>query len=314
MQHVTAISADGAAWDDWRDDAPIPAFSAGLQFGVCVFEGMQALLDDAGRARILFLPDHHARLQRSAATLGLSAPDQQTFDRGLMRAVVQALSRGVVDPEKQRIYLRTILYSGAEEIFPSSTPPYLCSIFALLVARPLAPSPLHFLAGPEFVRALPHSHLGAAKSAINYTRIVELDRSGVLAPDQQRIWLSPGHPALVEELDTMSLGLVMEDGTFHSPPDTGSKLASVTMGRLRRALRAKGTPIASVEMTLETLVEGIESGRIAGLFGASTGKGLGYATTLEVGGRSLPLRFPEQTAQRLWRLYTAMMQDDALVA
>lgn len=311
LHQVSASCTSGQTWGEWSDTAHVPAFAAGLQFGVSVFEGMQAhVFEDGTQYRIQFLRDHYDRLTRSAATLGIGVPSQAHFEQGISRAVedVLATRTGDKDWTNTRIYIRSVSFSGTEDIFPRSFYPFMCNIFALPVPKPQTPTDLRLLADPSFVRALPYSEIGAAKSAVNYTRIVELERDGPNPPDVQRLWLSPDTDRTVEELDTMALSYVLDDGSLHTPPATSSKLSSVTMKRLRSRLADLGHPVTETALRIDDLHQGLDSGRIAGLFSASTGKGLGIARQLTANGATRTLDFPPDLAATLWHAYSSMLE------
>ena len=237
-------------------------------------------------------------------------PSQRHLERGISRAVedVLATRTGDEDRTSTRIYIRCVSFSGTEDIFPRSSYPFVCNIFALPVPKPQAPTDLRLLADPSFVRALPYSEIGAAKSAVNYVRIVELERDGPNPPDVQRLWLSPDADRTVEELDTMALGYVLDDESLHTPPASSSKLSSVTMKRLRSRLADLGHPVSETALRIDGLHLGLDSGRIAGLFSASTGKGLGIARQLTANGATRTLDFPRDLAATLWHAYSSMLE------
>ena len=300
-----------ANWTPWSRQLEVPAFSAGLQFGVSVFEGMQAHVSSAkGDYRIQFLDDHYARLTASSATVGIKIPTQPHFEAGVA-AVVEDLLAARYDREdwsNTRIYIRGLSFSGSEDIFPRAHYPFLCNLFAVTVPLPQAPASLHLISDLSFIRAVPYSRIGAAKSAVNYTRIVELERDQPNPPQQQRLWLSPEQDRAVEELDTMGFGFVLDDGSLHTAPATASKLPSVTIKRLRARLAEMGHPVAETALPYEQLHRDLDSGRIVGLFGASTGKGLGIARQLTRAQQHYDLDFPPDVEALLWQAYRSMME------
>src|SRR5206468_10578368 len=126
LPFVSCHSRQKGQWSAWADTASVPAFSAGLQFGISVFEGMQAhVFADEREFKIQFLADHYERLCRSAAVLGIDVPDAATFEAGLKLAIDPLLGAASIAPD-HRIYLRTLHFSGCEDIFPRSDYPFFC--------------------------------------------------------------------------------------------------------------------------------------------------------------------------------------------
>jgi branched-subunit amino acid aminotransferase/4-amino-4-deoxychorismate lyase len=267
---------------------------------------MQAhLFEGESRFKIQFLSDHYLRLCASAAVLGIDVPSLANFETGLILSIEKTLRTEQPSPN-QRLYLRSLHFSGTEDIFPRSGYPFFCNIFARPVPKPSAPVPLQILADRTYCRAPSYSRLGAAKCAVNYTGLVELANQWPSPPTQQRLWVSPHPDHAIEELDTMAVGLMLADGTFWVPPPSDSKLPSITMKRLLRRLAPNGGLIRSSPVGLEALSEQLQKGEIVGLFAASTGKGIGIATQIQIGEKVMELSPPQPQVDALWNAYVQM--------
>lgn len=304
---VSCQSNSRGKWSDWSNTAHVPPFSAGLQFGISVFEGMQAHVFSGGREfRIQFLADHHERLSQSASLFGIDVPDIATFEAGLKLAATQVTCDQGTSADSQRIYLRTLHFSGCEDIFPRSSHPFFCNIFARFVPMPRGPAPISILADRPYVRAALGSSMGASKCATNYAQLVELDRISAVPPSVQRLWVSPKSGHAIEELDTMAIGLIMNDGTYRVPPPSTSKLPSITMKKLIQRLAENGHSTEPLTLDVDTLAEHLRSGIVSGIFAASTGRGLGLATEIQIGKQLHKLTPASEHVDALWRAYTEM--------
>jgi branched-subunit amino acid aminotransferase/4-amino-4-deoxychorismate lyase len=307
---VSCHSRAKGIWSEWSARAEVPPFAAGLQFGLAVFEGMQArLFGGATRFKIQFLADHYQRLCASAALLGIEVPHRDWFETGLIRAIEPLLASAADSSPRSRLYLRSVHFSGCEDIFPRCDFPYFCNIFARVVPQPAQPVPLEVLADRPYFRAPAGSWLGSAKCAVNYTRLVELDTAQLAANQTnqtQRLWLSPEPGHSIEELDTMAIGLMMADGTFCVPPPSRSKLASVTLKNLVQQLTQAGKRVCERATGLEELDDQLCCGAVTGVFAASTGKGLGVVTRIRFAHKVLELTPPAGQVDTLWRAYTHM--------
>jgi len=282
----------------------MPPFAAGLQFGISVFEGMQARHADIGQPwQVQFLSDHAERLAYSAATLGLSAPSRSHLLEGLEATIED------FDPcaEKSgRLYLRVVLFSGAEEIFPSSAPPFICNIFARQIPLTTEPVYLHVHADAPYWRALPDSALGHAKAATNYTPLVERALKHPLPPDSMRMWQSPGPHPIMEELDTMSIGFILHSGRVLVPPRSDSMLPGVSMKNLLAELARQGMQIEERALIPEAFRALIEDDDLAAFFATSTGKGLALVDRVTLSdGQALPATDTETTSL-LWSAFNSM--------
>src|SRR4051794_22593279 len=74
-----------------QDEARVPAFDAGFQHGVGLFETMSGRVDADGQAEVFRLEDHLSRLIGSAAELGLSdALREGPLSEAVLRTVEKA--------------------------------------------------------------------------------------------------------------------------------------------------------------------------------------------------------------------------------
>lgn len=303
---ISQISKRNGDWSDWDALTPVPPFAAGLQFGIAVFEGMQAHLNAAtGVYEISFLRDNYTRLTRSAAVLSIAVPPIEHFEAGLKKEISTLCDIGTVRPN-DRIYLRTVHFSGVEEIFPSSDYPYLAGIFARPVPSIKSPATIEVLADRSFVRAIPTSQIGAAKSAVNYARLIEENIKQPLSGNQMRLWLTPDEDRFVEELDTMSVGFVMNDDRIVVPPQTSSRLQSVTMTNLLRALQKKSVEVTELGFDLSWLEDSIASGNITTFFAASTGKGIAICNRLTIAGKTYKISQNKSQIKSLFHAFSDM--------
>jgi branched-subunit amino acid aminotransferase/4-amino-4-deoxychorismate lyase len=279
-------------------------FAAGLQFGISVFEGMQARHADLGKPwQVQFFADHAERLVDSAAVLALSAPSPSHLLEGLEAAIEELDPRA---EKSDRLYLRVVLFSGVEEIFPSSAAPFICNIFAQQIPLPSEPMHLHVHAETPYVRALPGSTLGHAKAAVNYTVLVERALIHPLPPDSMRLWLSPEPNPTVEELDTMSIGFLLHSGRILVPPRSCSMLPGVSMKNFLAKLACQGLQVEERALTPKAFRTLLEGDDMAAFFATSTGKGLALVDRVSLPDRLVHSTPDAEAAARLWSTFGAM--------
>lgn len=108
VSRMGTVFLDGAFVN--RDDARVSAFDAGLQHGVGLFETMLAVRTREGKAHVLHLPEHLARLSASARELGLS---DSLRVAALSEAVQRTADRALADlPGAARLRVRLTITGG----------------------------------------------------------------------------------------------------------------------------------------------------------------------------------------------------------
>jgi len=236
-----------------------------------------------------------------------------TFEDGIVRAIERTLGQESDRSRfsQRRIYLRSLHFSGCEDIFPRSDFPFFCNIFARLIPNAAAPVKISILADKPYVRSVLGSHLGSSKCAVNYTRMVELDLLCKHPPAMQRLWVSNSTGFPIEELDTMAIGFMGAGGEFILPPKSAGKLPSITLARLTQKLLEEGQVVRSEAVGLSELREHLASGAIVGIFAVSTGKGLAIAEQIQIGDELLRIVTPNDRIEALWHTFTRIYKEPA---
>lgn len=131
-QFAIAHYADGA-WSAPSVEplAPLSMHPAAhvFHYASTCFEGFKAYRWDDGKARIFRLPDHVARMQRSAASLRLPIPDADLL-AGMVIDVVHTNLAEIPEPPAS-LYLRPTLIGTLENIGAAAAPSTEATLFVL---------------------------------------------------------------------------------------------------------------------------------------------------------------------------------------
>ncbi|KAK5637430.1 hypothetical protein RRF57_013142 [Xylaria bambusicola] len=271
--------------EGWRAPAIQPYQNLALDPASCVFhygfecfEGMKAYKDKAGKVR-LFRPDKNMeRFNKSAACIALP-----TFSSP---ALIELLSRFVkleerFIPEKRgySLYLRPTMI-GTQKTLGVSPPG---SALLFVIASPVGPYfPLGFKAvsleaTDHAVRAWPGG-VGDKKLGANYAPCVLPQLEAASRGFQQNLWLF-GPEQYITEVGTMNLFVAIRDKEtgqkeLITAPLDGTILEGVTRDSILSLAREKLVPegwrVSERKLTMASLSEASEEGRLMEVFGAGT--------------------------------------------
>lgn len=150
----------------------VHGLSPGLNYGQQAFEGLKAFRLPGERGDIaIFRPEAHAaRLQHSAAMLGMPPVPTDTFVRACNEAV--ARNAGYVPPHASgwSLYVRPLLFGSARSLYPGPSVEYVFCVYVFpMPSGP--PVPARALVLDDFDRAAPRG-TGTAKAGGNYAGVL----------------------------------------------------------------------------------------------------------------------------------------------
>ena len=168
--------------------APLPMHPAAhvLHYGSACFEGFKAYRWDDNKAHIFRLHDHVARMQKSAASLGMPIPDADLL-AGMVKDLVAHLVDDIPSPPSS-LYLRPTLIGTLENIGAAAAPSTEATLFVLT-----SPVGDYFSSGKSTLKLLiddQHARstdqLGSTKTGGNYAAalVPTLDAKARYGTDQ----------------------------------------------------------------------------------------------------------------------------------
>ncbi|MEN0058561.1 MAG: branched-chain amino acid aminotransferase [Bdellovibrio sp.] len=247
---------------------PIDPGASVFHYGQALFEGMKAFRQDSGSV-VLFRPEfNYHRLKEGAERMCLEAPPLDLFMKGL-QALIQADERWIPNAPNTALYIRPTLIGT--EAFLGVRPSRETTFFVILspVGSYYAEGarPVKIWAEETYLRAAPGG-LGAVKAGANYAASLKAAMEARKKGYAQVLWLDVEHKG-IEEVGTMNVFFVFKNEIV-TPALNGSILAGGTRDAIIQLLKKKGHPLVERKITIQEVIEKIQSGDLLEAFGTGT--------------------------------------------
>lgn len=247
------------------------------------FEGFKAYRWTDGKGRIFRLPDHVARMRRSAESLRLPVPDTDML-AGMVIDVVHANLADIPEPPAS-LYLRPTLIGTLENIGAAAAPSTEATLFVL--ASPVGD---YFAGGAAALKLLitetarTTEQLGSTKTGGNYAAalgptLAAKEKYGV----DQVLFCPDGD---VQETGAANFLLISDDEIITKALDT-SFLHGMTRDSILKLGAELGYTISERQFTVDELLEKIETYEACLSGTAAT---LSPVGTLVYDGKEFPVR------------------------
>ncbi|MCP4155484.1 MAG: branched-chain amino acid aminotransferase [bacterium] len=243
--------------------------AAVFHYGQEIFEGQKAYKSKDGEI-LLFRPDENAkRFNNSMNRMSMPEVPVEDFIR-YEEELLKLEQRWIPTQKGAALYLRPtgIATEPALGVKPSNQ--YLFFIIMSPVGAYYSAgfNPIGLWVSPEFSRAA-EGGTGAAKAGGNYGGSLYATRVAIEKGYSQVLWLDSKEHKYVEEVGAMNIFFII-DNKLCTPALTGTILPGITRKSVLGI--AKDLDIEPVEraITIEEVVEGIDSGNVTEMFGAGT--------------------------------------------
>ena len=282
MAVATWTSSDG-----WHDSAVVPygpftldPATAVLHYAQEIFEGLKAYRHADGGVW-LFRPDQNAaRLARSARRMALPELSEEDFLASIDALVaadeawVPSGLSGVGEPTQsaeQSLYLRPFMFASESflGVRPSRRVTYCC------IASPAGPyfasgvHPVRIWISTTYNRSGPGG-TGAAKTGGNYAASLVAQAEAAEKGFDQVMFTDAVEQRWVEELGGMNVYVVTADNELVTPALSGTILEGVTRDSILTLSREFGLTPVERQISLEELLEGVDSGHVSEVFACGT--------------------------------------------
>lgn len=264
-------------------DTRTPVASAGVQYGLTVFEGLKTFRGPDGQAHLFRPYEHAARLRQSALRLGMPVVSDELFVEACRMA--SRIHEPLLPPfGRGSLYLRPTLMADEEALGFRVASRHRFSVAVTPSSEPVLKT-FRLWAERELTRAAPGG-LGAAKTGGNYAAgMLGLIKSRERGCDDV-LWLDSATHSKLGEAGTMNL-FVEIDHRLCTPPLDGTILAGVTRDTLIRLAREEGVVIEERELPLDELSTLERAGRVGCAFGLGTAARLVRIREIVDGGRAI---------------------------
>ncbi len=271
--HMFAMEYIDGQWQNQRivpfGKIQIHPVSASLHYGQTIFEGMKAYRGIDDKIRLFRPAMNHRRLTDSCQRMCIPAIHEDVFVSAI-EELVRVDCQWVPPGEKQALYIRPVLFADEDQldVRPASRYQFL------IVTSPVGgyfgsnfPT-VSLKAEEKFTRAI-QGGTGFAKAGGNYAATFLASAQGREQGYAQILWLDGVEHRYVEEVGQMNICFLLA-GKLVTPPLRGTILPGVTRDSVLRLTQDMGIEIEERLISIDEVIEGIESGTLQEAFGCGT--------------------------------------------
>ncbi|RIJ70719.1 branched-chain amino acid aminotransferase [Nakamurella silvestris] len=276
--HMVVIDYDvETGWHDARV-VPYGPFSLDpatmvLHYGQEIFEGIKAYGQPDGSVATFRPEANAARLNRSAARLGMPALPEELFVESL-RELVTVDRSWVPEGDEESLYFRPFMFAAEIGLGVRPANKYVYSVIASPAGGYFSGgiTPVSVWWSTDYVRAAPGG-TGAAKTGGNYAASLAAQAEAAEKGCDQVVWLDAVERRWVEEMGGMNLFFVFGSGSqieIVTPELTGSLLPGVTRDSLLQIARDLGYTATERRISTDEWAKANESGELTEVFACGT--------------------------------------------
>lgn len=239
-----------------------------LHYSLEIFEGHKAYRWPAGEVA-LFRPELNARrFITSARRLGMPEIAEE-LQLEATELLVRQL-RDWVPPAPGTLYVRPCMIGIEPALGVGTSSHHLYFIIAGPVGAYFGDgfADIAVMVEEEQVRAAPGG-VGFAKTGGNYAAGIPAQRRAREAGYDQVLWLDAARHRYIEELNAMNV-FVVQRGELVTPPAGGTILSGITRRSLLELAPDLGLEAAERLLSIDEVVEGIESGAVTEMMAVGT--------------------------------------------
>lgn len=255
----------------YQDIALKPAASA-LHYGQALFEGMKAFWTPSGKLRLFRIDDNFKRMRAGAERLGMIAPSEDVFKKGL-ESFVWSDARWTPQAPGSSLYLRPTLIANEPFLGVRPSEEYLFFIIGSPVAgyysaQKGSASAVKIWVETKDSRTGPGG-VGFVKAAGNYSASLVSAQRAKDRGFAQVLWLDACSKKYVEEVGTMNVFFVVGNEVW-TPELNGRILPGVTRDSVIQILRSWDIKVIEKPVALQELQEAYDKGILSEAFGTGT--------------------------------------------
>jgi branched-chain amino acid aminotransferase len=239
-----------------------------LHYGQGIFEGMKAYR--RGQRILLFRPEKNfERLNRSAERLVMPSVDSNDALEGL-KELLRIERDWIPQVKGSALYIRPTLIGTEAKLGVRPATEYLFFI----ILSPVGPyfkagfAPVKIYISDQYVRAV-RGGVGSAKAMGNYAASLYAGTEANRVGYSQVLWLDALERKYLEEVGTMNVAIKFDD-ELATPPLTGTILPGITRDSVLTITRDMGIPVNERRISIDEILEGLESGKVEEIFGCGT--------------------------------------------
>lgn len=237
-----------------------------IHYGQAIFEGVKAYKDPEGNPSIFRPMDNLARLNRSAARMGMPEVPEELFMDGLIQ-LLEIDKDWIPSAEGSSLYIRPFMFATDEFIGVKPAERFTFMIITSPAGLYYS-KPVSIYVDDKYVRAYPGG-IGFTKAAGNYGATMfptaEVRKMGF----DQILWMDGLEHKYVQEIGTMNFFVVIGDKVL--TPNLGDTiLEGVTRDSVITLLRDKGITVEERQVSIQEIVDAYNNGTLKEAFGTGT--------------------------------------------
>lgn len=272
--HMFLMDYYEGAWHDARivpfGNLELSPATQVFHYGVEIFEGLKAFRRDDGRVQ-LFRPEvNMERMNNSALRMALPPIDIED-SLAYLKAFIRHEEKFVPKKDGTSLYIRPFMM-GVDPTLGVHPPE---KALYVIIASPSGAyygkdglKPVKIRIEDEDVRAV-RGGTGMAKCGGNYAAQLRASKKAIDSGFTEVLWLDGVERRYIEEVGAMNVMFVI-DGTVVTPELSGSILSGVTRRSCLEILRGEGYPVEERRISIDELVQALESGKVEEAFGTGT--------------------------------------------
>lgn len=250
--------------------------SPAIHYGQSIFEGMKAHRSADGEVLVFRPSDHWKRMNISGERMCMPPIPEDLFMESL-RELINLDRDWIPKTEGSSLYIRPFMFSADEYIGirPSQRFTYM------VILSPVGTyysSPVRVKIEKHYTRAV-QGGTGFAKAGGNYGGAIYPAK---LAQDKgyhQLIWTDGREHKFIEESGTMNVMFVINDKLV-TPALSDSILAGITRDSVITLARTWGMRVEERKISVDEIIDGLNSGRVKEAFGAGTAATIAHIATI----------------------------------
>jgi len=274
-----------------------------LHYGQAIFEGMKAFRQDNDDVVVFRAKDNWARLNRSAHRMAMPEVPEEVFMQGLLQ-LLSLDKKWVPDSENGSLYIRPFMIATEEAIGVKISNEYQFVIIAA-PAGVYYTQPIKTLIQNTFYRSV-KGGIGYVKAAGNYGRSLYPTKLAQEKGYQQILWTDAETGKYIEEAGTMNVMFVKND-VLVTPGLNETLLAGITRDSIIKLARKQDIPVEERKVSIEEILNGIESGEVTEAFGVGTAATVAHITAIGYEGKDYVL--PPLEQRKLSPMFDKQLRD-----
>lgn len=240
-----------------------------FHYGQEIFEGLKAFRQENGDV-VMFRPDENAkRFALSARRMMMPEVPEDYFLKSINK-LINLEREWVPKARGNALYIRPTMIATEAILGVKPSDEY----YFFTILSPSGPyfkegfSPTRIKVEDHFVRAS-IGGTGEAKAGGNYAGSLMAAERAKEDGYSQVLWLDAKEMKYVEEVGAMNIAFVL-DNEIITPRLTGSILKGITRKSVLQIAKDLGYKMTEKDITIDTVVETIESGNLTEIFGIGT--------------------------------------------